>query len=240
MMLKGEHLQVGYRNSKEDHVLLNDLNFSVEQGNVVALMGANGSGKSSLLKIISGIHSPLSGDVFINGKNTKQFNPADWSQQVSVVLTSVPEMGEMDVYGLISLGRFPYTGWRGKLAESDLLHIEKVLEETGLSQLAFRKVDQLSDGEKQRVMIARALAQDTPIVLLDEPTAFLDLSARRTVANLIKKSAKESGRLFIFSTHETELALQTADRFWIIGNEKNFYSCSGADDARHVLQREFA
>lgn len=239
MIVQTKSLYVGYAHASGDCSLLEDLNLSIGESEIIALLGANGSGKSTLLRSLAGMQSILAGQLFINGKDTRTFSGEEWSRNVGMVLARTPDTGSLDVYGLIALGRIPYTGLFGRLKEDDHRIIAEVMEQMDLSDYAWRKVAELSDGERQRVMIARALAQQTPLVVLDEPTAFLDLSMRRKMAAKLRELAKEQKHSFVLSTHEIDLALNSATRFWIIGRDRAFYDIQSSVEAEAIIQSEF-
>lgn len=240
MILQAENISVGYKSGKKEAVLLKGINLQVEASSLIALLGANGSGKSTLLRTLCGLQNKMNGSLQIGGTEVSKFNPLEWSRHVAVVMTAVPDLGLLDVYALVALGRMPYTGLSGQLSAEDHKAIENAIVQCGIEKFAWKKVSELSDGERQRVMIARALAQETPLILLDEPTAFLDFSSRKQMMQLLRESVNGKPRSIVLSTHETELALQWCSKFWIIGSGGNFFSCTDASEARTIIEREFS
>ena len=186
IILETQDLSVGYSYKKVDSVIAQKINFSIEKGELVGLVGANGIGKSTLLRTLTGMQSPLSGEVFLNEKKLKEYSSLQLATKLSVVLTEAPASKNLSVLEMVSLGRQPYTNWIGSLSKEDQKGIRFALEATETTSLAHRKCFELSDGQMQRVAIARALAQDTPIIILDEPTTHLDLYHRAYVLKLLK------------------------------------------------------
>jgi len=193
-----------------------DLNLSLKSGELVCLLGPNGSGKSTLMRTMSGIQPPLNGSISILDKPLSKMSSKEIAQQLSIVLTERVTIGNLSVYALVALGRSPYTGWMGNLSPQDERIVQEAIETTGTTQFANAHISDLSDGERQKVMIARALAQDTPIILLDEPTAHLDLPNRIEIIRLLRKLTHEKGKSILMSTHELDLALQAADKIWLM------------------------
>lgn len=209
-------LSVGYREGKQSRVIAGPLNLEAAPGSLVCLLGVNGAGKSTLMRTIAGLQAPLVGRVTVDGQDLHRLRPADRARRLGVVLTERPSAGMLDVYSLVSLGRHPYSGWSGRLSAEDHRIIAESLRAVEAEQFVGRLVMELSDGERQRVMMARALAQQTAILLLDELTAFLDLSHRIEMMALMKQLAQERGKTIISSTHDLDLALRSADRVWLI------------------------
>jgi iron complex transport system ATP-binding protein len=180
---------------------------------LICLLGPNGSGKSTLLRTLAGLQPVLGGTIHIAG--TTKGTPAELARKISLVLTDRVR-GNLTVHSLVALGRYPYSGWLGVLDESDNAAIEWAIEATGIGALRDRKVYSLSDGESQKIMLARALAQDTPILMLDEPTAHLDLPSRIRLMRLLHQLARQTRKGVLLSTHELDLALQIADEVWLL------------------------
>jgi iron complex transport system ATP-binding protein len=219
-LLKIHNLDIGYKKASKTYHVQTDLNLSLNEGELICLIGPNGVGKSTLLKTLARIIPELKGEILIQDKNLKSLNQRDFSQNIGVVLTEhidVPQMKAMDI---ISMGRYPYTGFWGKLNRGDLAIIETVAKQVGISDLLNRSFDELSDGEKQKVMIAKVLAQETPLMLLDEPTAFLDFPTKSSLLIMLRKLAREQNIGIILSTHDIELALKTADQIWLFPEQK--------------------
>ena len=186
------------------------------RGNLIALLGRNGTGKSTLLRAIAALGSVQGGTIEIDGRPISTLSPTELARNIAFVNTERIEVEAMTAYELVAIGRSPYTDWMGRLTDDDHTIINKSMRMAGVESLANRKVDTLSDGECQRVMIARALAQQTPIILLDEPTAFLDLPNRYELCTLLATLAHTSNRCIIFSTHELDIALTLADSIALV------------------------
>ena len=211
-MLEIDHLEIGYRNKK----VAGPVNATLQQGELIGLLGPNGTGKSTLLKTVAGLIDRLSGHVYFDKKEISKFAPREKAKVISVVLTEPIGIGNFTVLEVLDLGRYPHKGWWGKTGKTDKEIIEKALENTGIAHLAYRQISRLSDGEKQKVMIARTLAQDTDFILLDEPTSHLDLPSKIEVMSLLKDLAHTWGKAILVSTHDLNLAIQAADKFWLI------------------------
>lgn len=235
MILKATNLDVGYGKC----VLLPALNVCVDKSEIVVLLGKNGSGKSTLMRTLCGLQIPLGGTLSLDDEDAQRFKAAEWSTRVALVHTRVDETGFLDVFSLVALGRMPYTGMMGSLSELDIAAVEKALQRCQAAHLKNRIFAQLSDGEKQRVLIARALAQDTPLVIMDEPTAFLDFQARQQMHQLLTDLVKETQKSIIISTHEIELALKMGTLFWIIGEKGVVIEERDPQKAREILHQSF-
>ena len=221
-----EKLTIGYlKGRKVIRTVARDLNLYLREGEFVCLLGANGSGKSTLMRTIAGVQPSIKGEVLLDQTLLKKLKPAQIAQRLSMVLTEKITVGNLSVQALVGLGRVPYTGWLGRLKPKDQEMINWALQVTETTEFRHRNVDQLSDGEKQKVMIARALAQDTPLILLDEPTAHLDLPNRVMIFKLLRKLAKQTGKAILLTTHELDLALQAADHIWLMGKKNDQGEC---------------
>jgi len=220
IMLKLDQLSVGYKTSQADLAVLQDINLEAHSGQLICFMGPNGVGKSTLLRTICGLQSPLKGDIYLSDKNIESLSKADISKQISLVLTDKINAGNLTGRELISLGRYPYLGWNVKLNDNDSQAIETAINQTFTQELVNKKIYELSDGQLQKIMIARALAQEAPLIILDEPTAHLDLNNRVSIVNLLKDLALKANRTIIMATHELDLALQSADRLWLAGSQQ--------------------
>lgn len=223
IILEVRDLAIGYSSKKKDAIVANQINFSLSKGELVSLVGANGIGKSTLLRTLTGMQEAIEGKVFIQEKSLESYPSFQLATLLSVVLTEPPATKNLSVKELISLGRQPYTNWIGSLTENDKKAIKFALEATETTQLAHRKCYELSDGQMQRVSIARAIAQDTPIIILDEPTTHLDLYHRAYVLKLLKNLASETKKTILFSTHEIDLAIQLADSMIVMTNDRTFF-----------------
>ena len=206
---------VGYGKGNDAIAVISSINAVLYKGEVVALIGRNGAGKSTLLRTIAAYQQPLSGIMELSGKSVEGMAPCDVARNISVVLTAAPQPA-LSVRELVSLGRMPYTNLLGRLSPYDNDIVSGAMEEMGILHLAGRKVSALSDGERQRCMIAKALAQETPVIMLDEPTAFLDYPSKVHLMSMLGRLAHEKGKAVLVSTHDMELALRMADRIWLV------------------------
>jgi iron complex transport system ATP-binding protein len=204
------------KSSLKERSILADINLDLWPGELVCLLGPNGSGKSTLLRTLAGLQPALKGRVILGGETASMLSPEAWARKVAIVLTEQVDAGNMTVYALVALGRHPYTGWTGKLRSHDREAIYQGLVDAGAWDLRERIFDQLSDGEKQRVMLARALAQEPQLLILDEPTAFLDLPRRVETMRSLRRLARKRGRAVLLSTHDLDLAMRAADRLWLL------------------------
>lgn len=209
------NISIGY-GGKKPVTIAGNISLALKKGTLTALIGANGIGKSTLLRTLSGLQKPLSGEIVIDGKNLSSYSPPALAQQLSLVLTESPTAGNLTVFELVALGRQPYTNWLGSLSADDVAKVNEALKLTQTEHLSEKKYYEISDGQLQNVMIARALAQDTPIIILDEPTTHLDLPHKVRLLRLLKKLAVEEGKCILFSTHDLDLALQMTDDLLIM------------------------
>lgn len=193
-----------------------DLSLKVAPGELVCLLGPNGAGKSTLLRTLSGVQSPLSGEIEIDGRPLAGYSPRQLARKVSLVYTDRTMAGALTVRELVSLGRQPYTGFFGRLDSADREIVDEAMQLAGITQLASRMVARLSDGERQKAMIARALAQSTPMIVMDEPTAFLDVASRLEVMALLGRLSKSHGVSMLISTHDVASAVAMSDRLWLM------------------------
>ncbi|MFT6856205.1 MAG: iron complex transport system ATP-binding protein, partial [Cyclobacteriaceae bacterium] len=207
-------LTIGYRQKSGNKILQKNLALTINSGEIVSLMGQNGVGKTTFIKTISGLLEPLSGDVFYNGTSLQKISNQDLSKKLSLVLTEKPFSFNMSVLELVALGRHPYSNWIGILSNEDKEVIEWAITETNTNYLADQKLYQLSDGQLQKVMIARALAQQTDLIFLDEPAAHLDLHNKIEVMMLLRKIAKQ-GKSILISTHDMQISTQLSDKLWL-------------------------
>jgi len=220
IILETNELSIGYQNKKAVHTIQSDVNLQFNKGELVTILGKNGIGKSTLLRTITKVQDALSGTVSINQKDINNYNSLELSKQISVVLTeSLPE-SQLTVFELVALGRQPYTNWVGKLQQEDNEKILWALEQTDTRDLADKHFYEISDGQLQRVLIARALAQDTEIIMMDEPTAHLDMHHTIKIFQLLEKLIKETQKTIIITSHEVNLAIQYANQIVLLSEEK--------------------
>jgi len=218
-LLTAADLVVGYTAKKTPRPVAGPLQLHLWPGELVCLLGPNGAGKSTLLRTLAGLQPPLSGQLVMGGTALAALSAPERARQLSIVLTDRIDAGNLTVLELVRLGRHPHTGWLGGLSAHDEAQVQAALVATGTEAFAPRPVGELSDGERQKVLLARALAQDTPVVLLDEPTAHLDLPNRVALMRLLHGLARQTGKAILLSTHELDLALQAADRIWLLPAE---------------------
>ncbi|HYG04747.1 MAG TPA: ABC transporter ATP-binding protein [Chryseosolibacter sp.] len=209
-----DNVVIGFR--ENGRILFENINLALWPGRLVCLMGRNGVGKSSLIRSIAGLQKLIAGKIAISETSDNREIP----KQISTVLTERASVANMQVYEFVSFGRYPYIDWKANLSEPDHEKIRASLSKVGIVDLQDSNVSTLSDGQMQMVMIARALVQDTPIILLDEPTAHLDLNHRLEVMKLLKSLTRELNKAILISTHELDLALQVADEIWLAGSDK--------------------
>jgi len=212
-------LSIGYHSKKQDLVIAENLNLNLAAGQLISLVGANGIGKSTLLRTLTGIQKPVKGAVFLNEKNIHGFNTLALAQNLSLVLTEKLPPSNLTVFELIALGRQPYTNWLGNLSDEDYAKINEAIALTHIEHLVTKKHHEISDGQLQIVLIARALAQDTPLIILDEPTTHLDLFHKVSVFKLLKKLSQETNKCILFSTHDIDLAIQLSDDMIVMTEE---------------------
>lgn len=220
-LISAKGLSIGYSKTKRKNStpLYEDLSFDLYKGELVCLLGSNGAGKSTLLRTISRSQPVLKGEIFIEGKELSGFSDKKLSQLMGLVLTDKTSAGGLLVRELVELGRYPYTGFFGQLTQSDEDIVQKSMEDVRISHKANSYISELSDGEKQKVMIAKSLAQECPIVLLDEPTAFLDIESRIEIMSLLHRLARDKGKTILLSTHDVDMALILSDRLWLLSKE---------------------
>ncbi|HAG32446.1 MAG TPA: ABC transporter ATP-binding protein [Prevotella sp.] len=208
-------LTVGYRG----HRVVEDISLSLPCGRLVCLLGPNGAGKSTLLRTLCGFQPPIEGTVTISGSDITTMSAAEVARLVSVVLTDRPLTPSLTVREMVGMGRAPYTGFWGRLSDDDRRLVSEAMQTVGIAPLATRRMGRLSDGERQKVMIAKALAQHTPVIVLDEPTAFLDYPSKVAVMKTLARLAHDEGKTILMSTHDLELAAQLGDELMEIENK---------------------
>jgi iron complex transport system ATP-binding protein len=204
-MIEVKQLEIGYKKGKHPVSVFSNMNMNLNAGDLVGLMGDNGIGKSTFLKTITGNLQPLSGEITLNGVNLIQFSAQQLAQQLSVVVTEKIGGFNLTVWDVVASGRTPYINIFGKLSEYDEAIVIKALKQLNLLPLKDKLIDELSDGQRQKVMIAKSLAQQTPVIVLDEPTAFLDHTSRHHLFTVLKQLCTEQGKLIIVSSHDLEL-----------------------------------
>jgi len=214
------NLTAGYRNGKKIEPVIRNLNAGLKKGEMVCLVGRNGIGKSTLLRTIAGIQPLLGGQIRINGKPFSSYSIPEMAKKISLVLTDRIFAGNLKVEELVSLGRHPYTNWLGTQTASDQEKILWAIDISNIREIRQRAIGELSDGQFQKVLIARALAQDGDIILLDEPTAHLDLPNKISILKLLKDLCDQTGKSILMATHELEFAIQMADKVWMLINEE--------------------
>jgi len=220
-MLKLDNLFIGYNSGslKKKQKVFGPMNMEIRQPELVGIIGRNGIGKSTLLRTVCGLQPALGGFVSIQGSEVRHIHKSAMAKLISYVSTDQVRVANLRVVELVSMGRFPYTNWFGKLTNEDRIIIGAAIEHTGIKNLLYKPVHQLSDGERQKVMIARALVQDTPVIILDEPTAFLDLQARHEVLRLLNNLSRKNKKLILFSTHDLSIAMDEVDKLWLMTDE---------------------
>lgn len=228
--------------------LLEDANATLAKGELATLVGANGAGKSTLLRIMSGDLAPLDGEVTVAGRPLGGMSRRELARLVSVVNTDRVEADALTVREVVEMGRYPHTGFFGRFGADDRRIVDEALAVTGTERFSTRNVSTLSDGERQKVMVARALAQDTPVVLLDEPTAFLDVAGRVELLNLLRRLAAECDKAVLLSSHHISSALELSDRLWLMPGDRtlvvdtpaNLIAAQKAAEPGNPLDRLFA
>ena len=208
MIIRISHLSVGYSPSLP---VISDINIEVKSGQLTCLIGENGVGKSTLLKTLAGFLPKMGGDLLLDNRDIHSFSQRELARQVSIVLTQKPDVQNLTTEEIIGLGRSPYTGFFGRLRADDRAVVDDAITAVGIEKLRGRMIQTLSDGERQKVMIAKALAQQTPVILLDEPTAFLDFPSKAETFQSLRSMAHERDKIILLSTHDLELAVRFAD-----------------------------
>ena len=211
-MIELKNFSIGFG----DRILLKNVNTTFKECELTALIGRNGSGKSTLMKALCGLNEKYGGEIIVDHENLRKIPRSRLASKIAYVNTQRPKIANMKCSDVVALGRSPHTGWSGKLSENDNQIVNNALKTVGMEQYKNRYFNSLSDGECQKIMIARAIAQDTKIILLDEPTSFLDLPTRHELALLLKKLALEKGKTIIFSTHELDIALKFSNNIALI------------------------
>ncbi len=222
IVLETKNLTIGYQQKKGAKVIASNVNFAIEKGKFIALLGKNGIGKSTLLRTISKVQNQLTGDVFLNDKNITEYNNKELATNLSLVLTERLPESQLTVFELIALGRQPYTNWIDTLSEIDIKKINSAIQLTEVEHLKDHRFYELSDGQLQRVLIARALAQDTDVIILDEPTAHLDMHHTYKIFQLLKSLVTSTQKTILISTHQVNLAIEIVDELIIMSSNNVF------------------
>ncbi|WP_460219570.1 ABC transporter ATP-binding protein [Psychroserpens sp. MEBiC05023] len=218
IILETQQLAIGYTSKNNTSVIAENINIELKQGELIGLVGANGIGKSTLLRTLTTIQQPLNGNIILNGKSLGNYSGVALAKTMSLVLTEQLLSKNLSVYELIALGRQPYTNWVGNLTEKDISVINNCIEQTNISDLTHRKCYELSDGQLQKVMITRALAQDTNLIILDEPTTHLDMYHKAYILKLLQQLVKDTNKTILFSSHEIDLAIQLCNTMVVMTN----------------------
>lgn len=222
-ILHTKELRIGYRKGRKSNSVMENINISLYPGELVCIIGANGIGKSTLLRTLAGTQHPLSGNVLINETSILKFRASQLSRLIGLVYTDRTQAGGLTVSELVALGRQPHTGFLGHLSKQDKEIVRQAMQNTGISRKSNSFIAELSDGERQKAMIAKALAQETPVIMLDEPTAFLDVASKIETMNLLHKLAHENNKAIILSSHDISQALLLADKLWVITCDGNIH-----------------
>lgn len=215
-ILSLESLRIGYTSGKNENILLPHLNAGARRGEMIAVIGRNGIGKSTLLRTLAGLQKSLGGKVLYFDRPIESYSRMELAQRIGYISTEVIKVSNMSVYDLVALGRFPHTNWIGKVGMNDNEVIADALDKTSMMAFAGKFISELSDGERQKAMIARILAQDTGIMIMDEPTAFLDVASKYEILHLMHLLSTDSNKTIIFSTHDLQMAINQADKIWLI------------------------
>ena len=234
-MIRLEDLTVGYGS----RMLIEHADCEFASGRLVALIGRNGSGKSTLLRALAGLSCPQGGRVLIGGRDIAKMTAAERARSVAFVTTERVRIANMRCRDIVALGRAPYTDWIGRLSPADERIVGEALRTVGMEDYADRTMDKMSDGECQRVMVARALAQDTPAILLDEPTSFLDMPNRYQLCKLLRRLCRERGKSIVFSTHELDIALNICDDIALVDSPRLITLPSAEMEAAGHIRRLF-
>jgi len=231
-MLTASNMRIGY---KANQSIFSAINFSAEEGDMVGLLGVNGIGKSTLLRTIAGLQQATTGTLQLNGEDIHHLTAPLRARKISVVLTERIFIDNITVKDFIALGRTPYTGWLGQLSKVDEQEVDSVIVVMKLEKLQHRFFNQLSDGEKQKTIIARALCQQTSVIILDEPTAFLDFRNKREILDILKTISTELKKTIIFSTHDIEASLEYCNKFWIMTETRKFQQIKRGENFKEQI-----
>ena len=221
--IKIDNLSIGYISRKKQHLIASNISFSLEEGCIMGIVGSNGIGKTTLLKTLNGNLPSISGNITYKNKALNNYSPEELAKTVSIVTTESPNSKNLTVWELVSLGRHPYTNWLGNVSSEDIKQTKNALLKMEIDQLSSKKCYEISDGQLQKVLVARALAQDTPIIQLDEPTTHLDLYHKIQLLKLLKTITRQDNKTILFTTHDIESAIQLCDKMLVLTPEECFF-----------------
>jgi iron complex transport system ATP-binding protein len=216
VIIKTQDLSIGYAEKRNAKIIQSGISLNAFKGELIALIGGNGVGKSTFLRTLAGFQPALSGKILYKERELITYKEKELARILSFVSTEIIRVSNLTVFDLVALGRYPYTGWSGRLSAEDRIKVEKAISMMGLEGYENKMVNFISDGERQKTMIARTLAQDTDIILLDEPTAFLDLSNKYEIVHILQHLAREKGKTILFSTHDLSAAIAECDKIWLM------------------------
>ncbi|CCH32413.1 ABC transporter ATP-binding protein [Actinosynnema sp. NPDC047251] len=241
--LQAVAVSAGYRRRRRHPAVtvLRDVHLAARPGELITLIGPNGAGKSTLLRTLVGAQPPLAGHVLLDGRDLGGLSPRDRARRLAVVLTEPVDVGQMSVASVVALGRLPYRSWIGRDTGHDRAAVDRALVDAGVDWLRDRPLHDLSDGERQRVMVARALAQEPAVLVLDEPTAFLDVARRIELAAMLTRLTATTGAAIVLSTHDLGFALRRSDQVWLVGGD-GAVTAGAPEDLAHsdAIARTFA
>jgi len=235
IILKTQDLSIGYKSKKKEAIVASNINIELQKGELIALVGANGIGKSTLLRTLTKVQPKLSGNITINNTLLEEHNPIGLAKSLSLVLTEQVASKNLTVFELVALGRQPYTNWVGNLTTNDNVIVNNAITQTNIQALKNKNCFELSDGQLQKTMIARALAQDTDLIILDEPTTHLDMYHKAYILKLLQKLVKETGKTILFSSHEIDLAIQLSDKMIVMTKD----GVVSGSPRQHIAQGTF-
>lgn len=242
-MISSKQLSIGYQahgRKGKTNAIHTGLNFSLNRGELVCLIGENGAGKSTLIKTLCGFIPPISGELFVDDTTIINMSSKQIAEKIGVVLSNAPNLDNMLAYEVVCMGRFPFTGMFGKLTDSDYVIVDDAIKIVGVENLKYKYFNMMSDGEKQKTMIAKVIAQQTPYIIMDEPMAFLDYPSRIDMMSLLKKLSHEHNKAVLLSTHNLEMALKMTDKLWIMNSQNNFLQTTDSELLeKNLLEKYF-
>ncbi len=234
MKLQADKLSIGYGSDK---IIFPDISFVAGEGEMIALLGVNGIGKSTLLRTVSGLQKGAGGSISVGENQIESLTVQERAKRISIVLTEKIFVDNISVKEFIALGRSPHTNWFGKLSDEDLRELEKVISVMKLEKLQDKLFNRISDGERQKVLIARSLCQQTPVIVLDEPTAFLDFRNKKEILELLSSVTHELSKLVILSTHDIEASLEYCSKCWLMTENKRFVEVKRSENFRNEVMK---